>query len=122
MSKTNLFTNLLEASQLKCETDCQLLQDDLDHICDWAKKWQLCLNASKCKAFRISNKRKKIPFDYVVNSSPLSWKSTVNYLGVMFHSNLSWSEQCKFVSAKASKLLNFPRHSLYRVLLLKPSL
>jgi len=36
------------------------------------------------------------------------------YLGVMLQSNLSWSSQCKFVSAKASKLLNYLRrvHSL----------
>jgi len=27
--------------EIKCESDRQLLQEDLDHICDWAKKWQL---------------------------------------------------------------------------------
>jgi len=64
--------------EIKSESDCQLLQD-LDRICDWAKKWQLCLNASKCEAFRISNKSKVIFFDYIVNSSPLFWKSSVKY-------------------------------------------
>ena len=42
-----------------------LLQEDLDCIC--ADKWQLRLNASKCDAFLISNKRKKISYDYFIN-------------------------------------------------------
>ena len=61
--------------EIKCESDCQLLQEILDHIYDWAKKWQLHLNASKCEAFPISNKHKVIFFDYIVNSSPLFWSS-----------------------------------------------
>ena len=67
--------------EIKSEADCQLLQD-LDHICDWANKWQLRLNASKCEAL-ISNKRRAISFEYFVNHSPLAWRSTVKYLGVL---------------------------------------
>ena len=37
--------------EIKCESDCKLLQEDLDRICDWADKWQLRLNASKSEAF-----------------------------------------------------------------------
>ena len=99
--------------EIKCESDCKLLQEDLDCICDWADKWQLRLNASKCDAFLISNKRKKISYDYFINRSLLSWKSSVKYLGVFFQSNLSWSHHCKYVAAKASKSLNFLRHTLW---------
>ena len=99
--------------EIKSKTDCMLLQEDLDRICDWATKWQLRLNVSKCESFLISNKRKTISFDYYVNHSPLSWKSTVKYLGVMLRSNLSWSAHCKYASAKASKSLNFLRHTLW---------
>ena len=44
--------------EIKSEADCQLLQDDLDLICGWAKKWQLRLNVSKYEALLISNKRR----------------------------------------------------------------
>ena len=96
--------------EIKSEADCQLLQED--HICSWANKWQLHLNVSKCEALLISNKRKAISFEYFVNHSPLAWRSTVKYLGVLLHSNLSWSDHCKHVSAKASKTLNFLRYTL----------
>ena len=90
--------------EIKSVEDCHLLQEDLDRICDWANKWQLRLNAAKCEAFLISNKRKTISFDYFVNHSSLSWSPTVKYL---VRSTLSWSYHCKYVSAKASKTLNF---------------
>ena len=99
--------------EIKSEADCQLLQEDLDQICSWANKWQLCLNVSKCEALFISNKRKAISFEYFVNHSPLAWRSTVKYLGVLLRSNLSWSDHCKHVSAKASKTLNFLRRTLW---------
>ena len=99
--------------EIKSETDCILLQEDLDRICDWANKWQLRLNASKCEAFLVSNKRRLISYDYLINYSPLSWSPSIKYLGVWFRSNLSWSTHCKYVSAKASKSLNFLRHTLW---------
>ena len=99
--------------EIKSEADCQLLQDDLDLICGWAKKWQLRLNVSKCEALLISNKRRPMSFKYFVNHSPLAWRSAVKYLGVLLWSNLSWSDHCKHVSAKASKTLNFLRHTLW---------
>ena len=58
--------------EIKSEADCELLQEDLDHICNWANKWQLCLNVSKCEALLISNKGKAISFEYFVNHSPLA--------------------------------------------------
>ena len=99
--------------EIKSVEDCHLLQEDLDHICDWANTWQLQLNAAKFEAFLISNKRKTISFDYFVNHFSLSWSPTVKYLGVLFRSTLSWSDHCKYVSAKASKTLNFLRHTLW---------
>ena len=99
--------------EIKCSADCLLLQKDLDNIYLWTIKWQLRLNASKCLAFLISNKRKLIHFMYKINSVVISWNSIVRYLGVYIQSNLSWSHHCKVVSAKARRSLNHLRHSLW---------
>ena len=50
---------------------------------------------------------------YFINHSPLVWKPTVKYLGVLLRSNLSWSDHRKHASANASKVLNFLRHTLW---------
>ena len=90
-SKLKLYADDVTLYQkIKSEADCQLLQE-----------WQLHLNVSKCEALLISNKHKAISFEYFVNHSPLAWRSTVKYLEVLLHSNLSWSDHCKHVSAKA---------------------
>ena len=112
-SKLKLYADYVALyREMKSEADCQLLQDDLDLICGCANKWQLCLNVLKCEALLISNKRRPMSFKYCVNHSPLAWRSAVKYLGVLLRSNLSWSDHCKHVSAKASKTLNFLRHTL----------
>ena len=50
-----------------------------------------------------------------VNHSPLAWRSAVKYLGVLW-SNLSWSDHCKHVSAKASKATTEAKSMTYRCL------
>ena len=99
--------------EIKHPADCLLLQQDLDNIYSWTIKWQLCLNASNCLAFFISNKRKLINFMYSVNSITISWNSIVKYLEVHIQSTLSWSHHCKVVSTKARRSLNHLRHSLW---------
>ena len=88
-SKLKLYTDDVALYQeIKSKTDCMLLQEYLDRICDWATKWQLCLNVSKCESFLILNKCKTISFDYYVNHSPLSWRCTVKYLDIYKVSSL----------------------------------
>ena len=73
-------------------------------------------NVSKCEALLISNKRRPMSFKYFVNHSPLAWRSAVKYLGVLLRSNLSWSDHCKHVSAKASKATTEVKSMTYRCL------
>ena len=35
--------------------DREKLQNDLDSLCVWSDKWQLCFNASKCKVLHIGS-------------------------------------------------------------------
>ena len=92
---------------------CDLIQEDLNGVCSWANKWQLRLNPSKCEALAITRKRSPLVYTYYINSAPLSWRSVVRYLGIYINSTLSWSDHCKVVAAKATKCLNFLRHTMW---------
>ena len=35
--------------------DREKLQNDVDNLCVWSDKWQLRINASKCKVLHIGN-------------------------------------------------------------------
>ena len=93
-------------------SDVALLKVDLSSIAQWAKKWLLCLNPLKCDII-ISNKRSLPLPSYHLDSSAISHHPVVRYLGVLVDSKLNWNEHCKYVSAKASRSLNFLRHRLY---------
>ena len=93
--------------------DCDLIQEDLNGVCSWADKWQLRLNPSKCEALAITRKRSPLVYNYYLNNTPLSWRSIVRYLGIYINSTLSWSAHCKAVAAKATKCLNFLRHTMW---------
>jgi len=48
-----------------------------------------------------------------VNNVPLVWRTSVHYLGLIITSNLCWTNHCKIISAKATRCLNFLRHTLW---------
>ena len=40
----------------------QLLQDDLDKLCEWADSWQMEFNVDKCKATHIGSRNKQFSY------------------------------------------------------------
>ena len=94
-------------------SDCHVLQEDLTRIFCWTVAWQVRLNPGKCEALNITNKRTPIQFDYTINGGVIQWKSFVRYLGIYVNSKLTWSDHCKMVASKATKLLNVLRRTMF---------
>ena len=46
-------------------------------------------------------------------SAHIKWKQNVKYLGVHLNQQLTWGDHCKYVHAKATKILNLLWHKLY---------
>jgi len=98
---------------IRSPTDCDLLQVDLNQVYAWSCKWLLNLNPSKCDSICISYKRSLPLAKYTLGNQPLSTKSTLWYLGIYINSHLEWNDHVKLITAKASRTLNYLRHSLY---------
>ena len=98
---------------IKSSVDCDLLQEDLNSVYFWSDRWQLRLSPPKCEALSITNKRCPITTTYTVNGVPLRWSTSVRYLGLHITSNLCWSKHCVIIAAKATKCLNYLRHTLW---------
>ena len=79
--------------------DCMLFQIDLNNVCQWATKWQLCLNPSKTKFICIGNEM--FHFDYKINDNNIEKCFHVNDLGVKIQSNLKFTIHCNNVIKKA---------------------
>lgn len=93
--------------KITCESDNQIVQNDLDAIYTWCEKWGMKLNLDKTVSMTFSRKQVKTNFRYVVNNIILQTVSEYKYLGVYFTTSLSWHRHVDFTIAKASRSLGF---------------
>ena len=59
--------------------DCQLLQEDLDRIFDWANKWQMKLNPDKTKNLTIGSSL----YTYKLNGEEIEKVDSINDVSVI---------------------------------------
>ena len=64
--------------------DVLTLQQDLDNVVNWSRKWQMNFNIKKCNVITLSRKVNTINFFYNINGSPLTHVNNVKDLGVTF--------------------------------------
>ena len=83
------------------------LQKDLDTLVQWASKWQMKFNTSKCTIMRCTRSANPIQFKYTLQETNLEESDKHMYLGVMLDKSLSWSSHITHVANKATRMLNF---------------
>lgn len=69
-------------------SDSETLQRDLDKLCQWSEAWKLTLNATKCKSFTISLRRKQIVVSYLIAITKLEHVGQIRALSVTMDNKL----------------------------------
>ena len=92
--------------------DTILLQHDLNLLSAWSHRWHLPFNATKCTIlhFFSSNSPILTP-NYYLNSTPIPSSDHHRDLGVIFSTDLSWSNHYTHITTAAYKLLGLLRRS-----------
>ena len=72
--------------------DCQSLQEDLDRLVQWADRWQMNFNFTKCEMIRITNRINPVYYTYRMKDHCLNEVSHTKYLGVFIDKGLTWSK------------------------------
>ena len=98
--------------QIKSKQDCDILQDDLNKLAAWDKKWGMAFHPDKCSAIRISRSRNPISMDYSLKGHILDKEDHTKYLGVELQSSLSLNRHIDQTVKKANSMLGFPRRNL----------
>ena len=88
------------------------LQEDIDKLGSWARKWGMRFQPVKCNTMEISRKRSKVRTSYTLEGSVLEYVSNVKYLGVTISDNLSWDSHVAAVCSKANKTLGLLKRNL----------
>ena len=96
---------------IKSQDDHIALQDDLYKLEEWAKKWGMQFNASKCYILSINKKSSRY---YQLNDTILQEVEDNPYLGLTISNDLKWSKQINKTAKKASSSLGFIRRNLHR--------
>jgi len=112
-SKVRLFADdCVVYRKVASESDCDLLQDDLQHLENWENTWLMSFNASKCNSISITRKKKKIHHSYTLHNQILEHVPSTRYLGVDISSDLTWKNHIDRTCAKANRQLAFLRRNL----------
>ena len=96
---------------IKTQADHIALQEDLNKLEEWANKWGMKFNASKCYILSINQKSSHY---YQLNNTFLQEVEDNPYLGLTISNDLSWSKQIDKTAKKASSSLGFIRRNLSR--------
>ena len=91
-SKTRLFAdNCILYRKIQSQQDCDLLQDDLNQLAVWEKKWGMAFHPDKCSTIITSRSRKPFTRNYSLKGHEYYGDST-RYLGVELQSNMAWNK------------------------------
>ncbi|MCG7874753.1 MAG: hypothetical protein JAY78_00305 [Candidatus Thiodiazotropha taylori] len=112
-STTRLFADdSLLYRRIRSPKDAQILQEDLNRLQDWEKKWQMSFNPTKCEVIRITRKRNPIRTTYTIHGHDLTVAKAGKYLGVTISDNLTWNAHVDATTKKANNSLAFLRRNL----------
>jgi len=83
---------------------------DLDGSVEWADKWQMQFNVSKCKVMHVGKKNPRHP--YYMSSNGLKSVKVEKNLGIMIISDLKCSQQCEYAYSKANRVMGMIRRTI----------
>jgi len=98
--------------QIHCEQDAITLQEDLNKLEVWGKRWLMRFHPGKCQVLRVSRSRSKLNHQYTLLNTRLEGTDTIKYLGITLSSDMRWNHHIDNVKAKANSKLGFLRRNV----------
>jgi len=94
------------------EQDALALQEDLNKLEAWGRRWLMRFHPGKCQVLRVSRSRSKLQHPYSLLGTQLEGTDTINYLGITLSSDMRWTKHIDNVRAKANSKLGFLRRNV----------
>jgi hypothetical protein len=93
--------------------DCLKIQNDLNGLAEWCEANAMELNVSKCKLITFSRLRHSIKFTYMLGGIILDRVDSINYLGVIMDSKMSFTGHINVIVRRALAMLGFVKKMSY---------
>ena len=92
---------------INTKQDKEALQNDLDELQAWERRWHMEFNPEKCQAMRVTLRRNTGNPTYSIHGQELEVVTKAKYLGLTISKNLSWSEHIAATTKKAETARSF---------------
>ena len=93
--------------------DTVTLQEDIDRLGSWARKWGMRFPPVKYNIKQITRKRiKKINASYNIEGTVLDNVENIKYFGITITNDLKWNTHVSSICTNANRTLGFPRRNL----------
>ena len=107
---------------IETESDCMILQNDIDSLQNWSIQNKMVFHPQKCKILTISKKYSNVyahlpfyRFSYTMGSNILDYSETECDLGIHINKKLNWNYHHDYVLAKATNIFNLVRRTCHFV-------
>ena len=102
---------------IKTENDKEILQNDINKLCEWSDKWQLNFNVNKCRVLHVGNRNLK--YDYQMSIGPelpnITQTQIQKDLGVYFQQDASFKEHISKAVKKANRILGLIKRNFTQI-------
>jgi len=98
--------------EINSASDKVTLQEDLDRLTNWADKWKMLFNVSKCNTLHVSRSRKRETNPYYMNGQQLENVKETKYLGVTITEDLKWDTHINSIVNSANSMLGMLKRNL----------
>ena len=95
--------------KVNTDGDKQHLQNDLDKLVKWSKKWQMLFSFGKCKCLHTGHGN--LDINYNIGDIVLGTTVKEQGLGITISADLKVSEQCSIVASKGNQILGLIRRN-----------
>ena len=102
---SKVFSRIVSSKNIKSnsENGHVKLQEDLDTITQWAKKWKMEFNVDKCKIMHLGNQNPK--HAYTMDGTNLTITKEERDLGVVIDDQLGFDKHIRGIVKKANRML-----------------
>ena len=80
--------------------DARRMQQNLDNLCKWAKKWEMRFNAKKCKVIHFGRKNEQ--HKYTMDGGQIMSDTSEKDLGVWVEDSMKPTKQCQMAANAAN--------------------
>ena len=106
LSKIKLFADdVIIHQEVKAQGDCEVLQNDINKIQDWAQLNGMAVNSDKSQVISFTNKKCPMNSEYILGGKSVLLADECKYLGVKIERTLHWGPHISVIVNKAYRTL-----------------